>query len=379
LARLIEACAGAGKTTRIVKEALQMVANGNRVLIITYTEFNQREIRGIILRLNGHMPAGIVIKGWYTFLLEDFIRPFQPISFERRVAGIVLNSSNPHYENGGTIPGRSAIVNGHLNVACFLNPSQDRAHSAFIAKLATEICRREKGLPLERLAAIYQSIFVDEVQDLVGWDFEVIAEVSKHGSPSLCCIGDFRQTVYTTAPERKKPRSSDEKVDMLKKLGFQHTQIAASRRSVQQICTVSDLVFLSTGHYPPTMSVAGYSQNHYGAHFGVCWVSPENANEYFEEFNPVILRDSRRATGFNPTSARFLNFGESKGATFDRTLILPTRKIVNFMAGDTSVFDKDRTETARSKCYVAITRARYSVCVLLENGNSAHGIPEWTP
>ena len=43
--KLISACAGAGKTHRIVSEAIQAIDKGERILIITYTINNQKEKR----------------------------------------------------------------------------------------------------------------------------------------------------------------------------------------------------------------------------------------------------------------------------------------------------------------------------------------------
>ncbi len=42
--RLILASAGAGKSELISKEALERAANRERVLILTYTENNQKEL-----------------------------------------------------------------------------------------------------------------------------------------------------------------------------------------------------------------------------------------------------------------------------------------------------------------------------------------------
>jgi DNA helicase IV len=56
-----------------------------------------------------------------------------------------------------------------------------------------------------------------------------------------------------------------------------------------------------------------------------------------------------------------MNFGESKGLSFDRVLIYPTKPFIDWFINNES----DLVETSRSKLYVAITRARYSVAIVL--------------
>ena len=56
-----------------------------------------------------------------------------------------------------------------------------------------------------------------------------------------------------------------------------------------------------------------------------------------------------------------INFGISKGLTFDRVLIRPTEKIMDFLKYGSI------PEKAKEKLYIAITRARYSVGFIVPN------------
>lgn len=60
-------------------------------------------------------------------------------------------------------------------------------------------------------------------------------------------------------------------------------------------------------------------------------------------------------------SIKTMNFGISKGLTFDRVLIKPTEKIMNFLKYGSI------PEKAKEKLYIAITRARYSVGFIVPN------------
>jgi len=95
--KLILASAGAGKSQLIVNTALKLANdNDKKILILTYTENNQKEILNKICDKNRYLPSNIYIKGWFSFLLEDFIRPYQSCIFEKRISGVFFNKSDPH-------------------------------------------------------------------------------------------------------------------------------------------------------------------------------------------------------------------------------------------------------------------------------------------
>jgi ATP-dependent exoDNAse (exonuclease V) beta subunit len=58
------ASAGAGKSKLIVQQALERVALGERVLILTYTEKNQEELAKKFCKIGRVVPGAVTIKGW---------------------------------------------------------------------------------------------------------------------------------------------------------------------------------------------------------------------------------------------------------------------------------------------------------------------------
>ena len=72
--KLIIAAAGAGKTTYLINEALR---HDKEVLITTYTEANENEIKKKFIEINGFIPNNIHIKGWFSFLLQECLKPYQ--------------------------------------------------------------------------------------------------------------------------------------------------------------------------------------------------------------------------------------------------------------------------------------------------------------
>ena len=85
--RLIIAAAGSGKTTYLVRQAMQQ---SNSVLITTYTIANELEIRKKFVELNGCVPHNVTIQTWYSFLLQHGVRPFQGVVLDDKINGMIL-------------------------------------------------------------------------------------------------------------------------------------------------------------------------------------------------------------------------------------------------------------------------------------------------
>ena len=91
------------------------------------------------------------------------------------------------------------------------------------------------------------------------------------------------------------------------------------------------------------------------------FVSEADVDEYLEKYNPMQLRDSkkRRVNSNYPV----ITFGDAKGLTFERVLLYPTEPMIQW------IFDhkKELKNRSRSKFYVAVTRAKYSVAIVFDN------------
>lgn len=109
-------------------------------------------------------------------------------------------------------------------------------------------------------------------------------------------------------------------------------------------------------------------------HDGIFFVKKQDVERYLQQYQPIQLRDSKR-TNVNE-NYKVMNFGESKGLSFNRVLIYPTDPILKWLKNNNS----DLADTSRSKFYVAITRARYSVGIIVENNEQSdiEGITYYT-
>jgi len=69
------ASAGSGKTSGIVEKAIGLA--GKRILITTYTTENLEQIKDFLADKYGCIPSQITVVSWYSFLLQDGVRPYQ--------------------------------------------------------------------------------------------------------------------------------------------------------------------------------------------------------------------------------------------------------------------------------------------------------------
>jgi hypothetical protein len=350
----------------VITESIAEIERGGKVLVVTYTTSNQQELRARFIKLFGRSSDKFVVKGLFSFYLEDMIRPYQRAVFEKRIESIFFNDSNPHLnpKTRRSLPGRKEqLADKSFNPKHYLTPCKTKAHTGFLAKLATRIATKTKNAPAIRLGEVYTRVYFDEVQDLVGWDYSVLKSLNKVMKSSITCVGDFRQTVYETSFGQKAPETAAQKIAEFRGLGFIEEPLALNRRSIQSICDIADTVHL--GAYQATKSAADPTPDEFNHHLGAFIVKQSDVMDYIATFDPMVLRwNVRSGNKFLPPDARCYNFGSSKGLGFDRVLILPAESQMSFVLGHAVPF-AEGTETAQNKMYVAITRARYSLAFVM--------------
>ena len=345
--RLIIAGAGSGKTTWLVKEALKI--KDKRVLITTFTEANERGIRDKFFELHGCIPANVSILTWFALLLRHGVKPYQSVILDGRINGMLLVNakSGLRYKLG-----RMPIYYGEKDVVPFYLSNSKKIYSDKIATFVFSANDRTKGLVIDRLCRIYPNIFIDEVQDLAGYDLELIRLLHQQ-STNLLMVGDPRQVTYHTHDEMKNKAYENGKIaeylrDRCKSAIIDETTLNVSHRNSPEICAVANRL------YPQYPQVIGTERPSTG-HDGLFLVSPLDVDRYIAEYSPLQLRD-KRTINVNE-NAPAMNFGDSKGLTFERVLIYPTKPILEWIKNH----DSNLVQKSRAKLYVAITRAKYSV------------------
>jgi DNA helicase II / ATP-dependent DNA helicase PcrA len=233
--QIIIASAGSRKTTFVIENALSQPAS-TKVLITTYTLENLDQKREYIVKKNGYIPKNITICSWYSFLLIECVRPYQHfITGDRTVKSIDFNSTPPNGISKGNL-------NFYLNTAD--NMYRDRA-SDFICA----VCEKSKCLTIDRLKYIYDVIYIDEMQDLSGWDYNFVELLLK--SPiHVVLVGDPRQSTYTTTNSMKNRGMIGENmlnwIMKLVKSGLSnYEEKVECYRSNQSICDFADKLYPS--------------------------------------------------------------------------------------------------------------------------------------
>jgi superfamily I DNA/RNA helicase len=351
--KLIIAAAGSGKTTVLVNEALKI--KNEQVLITTYTQANDLEIRKKIIEIYHSIPENITVKTWFSFLLQHGAKPFQGCLFEKRINGMILvnTQSGLKYVSKG-------IPHYYSEETEFENHYFTKNYKIYSDKLSKFVFRCNKtteGNVIHRISRIYSYLFIDEVQDLAGYDLELLKLFFKSTLNNLL-VGDPRQATYSTnsAPKNKKFKKSaivnffsDPSIDIERDT----TSLTVNYRCNKAICDLSNKLF-------PNLVKTTSGNNLETGHDGVFLVRSSNVNEYLETYRPVQLRENIK-TQVNPMYG-VMNFGESKGLSFDRVLIYPTKPIIDWIFDNNS----ELAPTSRSKFYVALTRARYSVGIVFD-------------
>lgn len=341
--RAILAVAGGRKTQSIV-DACAACPKDRRILVLGYTRASQDELATRI-RSAGIQDPRVEVMGWFTFLLQHLVRPYLPLLYEGRY----LTGFN--YDGD---PGRYAA-----GAARFLD-RDNRAYKLHLAKLAYEVMAASQDGAIDRLEHIYDEIYIDEVQDLGGWDLEVI-QALLHSRLRITMVGDMRQALLSTNIRDPKNRQyRREKIfewfQLMEKKGLlEIKQRPTTYRSNQVIAALSDSIFDPSLGYAPTLSAS--TETH--PHVGLFTVRESEAIEYAQALGALCLRHSKSVA--KNLELPFVTFGISKGRTVEHVLIYPTEKSLKFLA------DGGHLEGgAACSLYIGITRAKHSVAFICD-------------
>jgi len=367
--RLVIAAAGSGKTTYLVEEALKI--KNQRVLITTYTDSNEAEIRQTFFDLIGHVPANVVITTWFSLLITHGVMPFQGAVFDFPIRGMLLVQAQSaiRYINsqGVGVPWPEDDIANH-----FFNPT-GQVFSDKLSKLVIRCNAASGGAVIDRLSRVFPHVFVDEVQDLAGYDLDILEALAR--SPvRLLMVGDPRQVTYLTHNERRLAKYVDGGItDFLRtlpqklKIEIDDASLNRSHRNSAAICAVSSRLFPA---FAATQSCTCAScRQPPSAHAGVFLLRMADYSQYLATVRPMQLRDKITSSGVDPAWP-VMNFGESKGRGFDHVVILPTGPMQKWLVDPQTAL----AAQSRARFYVAVTRARHSVAIAMDWKSAA--LPE---
>lgn len=353
--KVLISAAGSGKTTFIVNHALSQ--KKNKVLILTYTTDNLKQIKKKLIKKAGTIPSNITVKSWFSFLLTEGTRPYQNILYDKkRIKSI-------HFTQGKSTRyiKKSNIEKYYFKDGQYIYPD----------KISDFVCRCNKkagNIVIDRLESMFDYIYIDEVQDLAGYDFDIL-DLLLSSKLNLVLVGDNRQATYFTnySPKYKKFKGKnilDLFKDWEEKKKCSIDYRTECYRCNQIICDFADSL------YPQMENTI--SENHKKTrHDGLFTITKKDIDKYIKKYNPQLLRYDRRT---KLPGTNIMNFGESKGLTFDRVLIVPNGKIKKFL----KTGDYKHIEKSKAKFYVAITRAKYSVAFIYDGQVNVNNISRYS-
>lgn len=353
--RIIIACAGSGKTTRLIKEAL--AARDRRIAIITYTNNNIREIVRRFGERNSGVPRHVAVMSWFSFLLRECARPYQRSKYtEKRIESIEFVNS------------QSTRGIAEANTKGYYFAGGDRIYSDKIARFVVECEMASCQAVTTRLGQIYTDLFIDEFQDLAGWDLDVVKMLLQSGV-RVTLVGDPRQHIYETNPASKNKQYRGvgivKLVEEWERKGLCSLEhMNATYRCNRSICEFSNRLW-------PNMAAMTPLQDSVTGHDGLFLVGKDVVEEYMRQFHPQVLRYYKRARRYGHDA---LNFGQVKGLEFDRVLIVPTRAVEKHLQSG----EVRHVEKSRAKLHVAVTRAFRSVAFVYDGSSVVVG-SRWAP
>lgn len=375
---VIFAAAGSGKTYGICQESIKLSSlNRKFILILTYTNEGIKSIENEYRKQNlGVIDSNVVIKTWYSFLLSELIKPYQRL----------LKVKRKHYKDEFDFEVPENFVKSiafyddtrlpYFNanhIQYYFNNAQD-IYRDEVSLLATKCIIDSNNLVIERLEGIYSSIFIDELQDYAGWDLEVIQRIFK-SNLKVTCVGDYRQATFRTNNSIKFKKYRDDKIiDFFlkeEKNGFcQVNYNNISNRLNSFLCEFANNIFKDGIKIQPNNK----KNDLIIENIGVYLLHTEFAKIYCDYYEPTILRYDRTKDIAFENNCKQMNYGESKGCTFDRVMIFPVSTVLPFLTNESPI----NSPQTRMKFYVACTRARYSIVFVVDEKFKSDSYEETT-
>lgn len=371
------AAAGSGKTTLILDQVFAKLTDSNfekKIGIITYTRKNQENIKARILKKFQYIPSRIQLMGWYSFLLDYWIRPFKgdvlPELYDRHV-GMYFTDQPSGLRKGNNGTYYRTYKKGELWKKYFIKNKCD-FFSDKLSEFAMECFNLNKNELINRISNIFDVIYVDEAQDLSGWDFDIMKILAKSQKIDIILCGDPRQNTYSTNFGIKNEAYNGSPDSYAKNcintsahqyINIDYKTLQATHRCCEGICNFSNNLMRNL---PKThvceCERCRKKRSQYSHKQGMFLLSSSMEQSYIDSCEPISLIWDIRFKS-NVKTKEYFNYAESKGLEFDTVLIYPTKTILDYLAGKLTLSD-----LSLRKLYVAITRARYSCAIVVPDG-----------
>jgi DNA helicase II / ATP-dependent DNA helicase PcrA len=319
------AVAGSGKTRSIVEG----IDPARRSVILTYTTNTERDLTKRIAERLGGLPDTITVWTYFAFLNRFCYKPL--LQADMRSRGISFDS--PSKESSRVKTGqRSRYMHG------------DQIYHCRMAKLLVD-----KGcMPalMSRVERYYDDVFVDEVQDFGGHDFNFLLALSKTNA-RFKLVGDFHQHTFSTSHDGNVNISLHDDYakyrERFANSGFHvdTTSLSASHRSTQAVCD-------SIGRW---LGISIASARESASHVRIVDTQAEVDQLHADPAVVKLFRELHWLYGCHSH-----NWGACKGLDHyqDVCVVLDGKSWARFERGELA----EGSSVTRNKLYVAFSRAR---------------------
>ncbi len=318
---IYNAVAGSGKTSFIIEQ----LDENKRTLILTYTVVNEQQIISRIIQKFGYIPDNIVVKGIFPFLYSFCLRP--SLSLDTRIKGLTFK-----------YPSFTKVSEDKWEF--FMSPKG----YIYSNKLSKLILKSNINY-IERLNKFFDSIFIDEFQDLSSDELHIAFSLTQfNGEVKL--LGDFFQCTYSTSNRGNNMTAIKKSLDRF-------------LRSYEQAgYEVNKDLFVSSKRCSPTITKF-ISEN-----LDILMTSTKEYEgdihfiESKENIDKMILNDDIPKLFYQNSklySCNSMNWGESKGLTFDNVcVVLNPTTLKHYQNGTLNQLESK----TKNKFYVACTRTK---------------------
>jgi DNA helicase II / ATP-dependent DNA helicase PcrA len=270
---IVIAAAGGGKTTKIVGQAL--AASAQRCALITYTQNNVAEITRKFYQSNRSVPLLVEVWSWYSFLLRELARPYQLALTPQRVQGIQWTQK------------RSTPYTSQADIERFYFDNERNIYSDKIAQFVCACNEASNGAVIRRLEQRFDRIFIDEVQDLAGYDLDLV-ELILRSRVELILVGDHRQATFRTNNFPKNSAYSGIKI-VNKFREWRDAELCDLTYQVETCRCNQQIADIADSFFPEEPRTKSLSQE-ISCHQGVFVVSSTDVDQYVRKYRPQVLR-----------------------------------------------------------------------------------------
>jgi len=321
--RVIFAVAGSGKTTYI----LNQLSLDKRSIIITYTNNNIKNLKNGIIEKFGFFPDNITLLPYFSFIYSFCYKPF--LSYKYKTKGINYNPN----------PNRFAK---QTNLDYYID-SNGRIYSNRISKILEKT--GELNNINSRLEKYYDNLFVDEIQDFAGNDFNFLKTITK-ASIDILFVGDFYQHTFDTSRDGSINKNLHNDLDNYKSyFGNMGLEIDTTTLSNSYRCSPSVCEFITNGL---KIKINSHKQENTEVRLVD---NEEEANEIYnnKEIVKLFYQEHYRYNCFSR------NWGDSKGENHYNDICVVLNKKTMDCYNKNSL-DELPSQT-KNKLYVACSRA----------------------